>query len=101
MAAAYNEKKQDATPEITVEGVRATCPAASPDSLAAFREAISKRHEEIDGFLESPGFKALPFLEQEFLRIQRDGLRTVLVGANLQAELIAQTTPAPAAPEKG
>ena len=99
MAAAYNEKKKDATPEATVEGVRATCPAASSDALATFREAIAKRHEEIDGFLESPGFKVLSFLEQEFLRIQRDGLRTVLVAANLQAELIAQTS-APEEPKK-
>lgn len=100
--AAYNEKKQDTVPEITVERVRATCSAASPDALATFREVISKRHEDIDGFLESPGFKTLPFLEQEFLRIQRDGLRTVLVAANLQAELIvAQTTPAPGALTKG
>ena len=99
MAAAYNEKKKDATPEVTVEGVRATCPAASSDALATFREAIAKRHEEIDGFLESPGFKVLSFLEQEFLRIQRDGLRTVLVAANLQAELIAQAS-APEEPKK-
>lgn len=82
-------KKQKKAPE-TGADVRAANPAADPKKLDEFRRALAQRHGEIDSFLDTEQFKKLPFLEQEFIRIQRDAIRTVLVAANLQAECIAQ-----------
>jgi len=84
----------DAAPQITVDEVRQKCPAASREEVDNIRAILAKRHADVDGFLDSPGFQRLPFLEQEFLRIQRDSLRACLIATNLQAEVIAQTTPA-------
>lgn len=83
--------------EKKVAEIREKHPAADPKALDEFRAALGTRHEVVDKFLDTEDYKALPFLEQEFLRIQRDAIRAVLVAANLQAECIAQTTPKPEA----
>ena len=74
----------------TREQVRHEYPAAKRDALDAFRSAVASRHAERCALLETEDVKLLPFLEQEFIRIQRDAVRAVLVAANLQAECIAQ-----------
>lgn len=84
------ENKEE--PKRTVETVRAERPAANPKLLDDFRVGIARRHTELDTILGAEDVKLLPFLEQEFIRIQRDALRAVLVAANLQAECIAQNT---------
>ena len=67
-------------------------PAVNAESLEAFRQALATRHNEIDAFMGSEDFKNVGFLEQELMRIQRDGIRSILVAANLQTEYIVQTT---------
>ena len=84
------ENKEE--PKRTVETVRAEQPAADPKALDAFRAEVARRHAELDVILASEDIKFLPFLEQEFIRIQRDALRAVLVAANLQAECIVQSS---------
>jgi len=75
-----------------VAEVRDSNEAANPKALDEFRIALGRRHEAVDKFLDTDAFKELPFLEQEFIRIQRDAIRAVLVASNLQAECIAQTS---------
>ena len=86
-------KKTRVTPPVTLEQVRGTVLAANIESLDKFRAVLGERHELLDAFLESPSYHVVPFLEREFIRIQRDAIRAALVAANLQAEVI-QHTPA-------
>lgn len=65
-------------------------PAVNGEALDAFRKALAARHNEINTFMESDDFKKVGFLEQELLRIQRDGIRSVLVAANLQSLYITR-----------
>lgn len=65
-------------------------PAVNGESLDAFRNVLAARHNEINTFMESDDFNKVGFLEQELLRIQRDGIRSVLVAANLQSLYIAR-----------
>lgn len=65
-------------------------PAVNGESLDAFRKALAARHNEINTFMESDDFKKVGFLEQELMRIQRDGIRSVLVAANLQSLYITR-----------
>lgn len=84
-------EKPEKPAEKTVADVRKELKAADPESVNAFRNAIAARHAELDAALASDDLGRLPFLEQEFIRIQRDAVRAMLVAANLQAEVIAQT----------